>query len=52
MYPQDSLSLDASQMTDLDGIPLRQAHNGFQIYLPVTKQTPKGAVIRRKISNV
>lgn len=49
LLPQDSLSLDASRMTDLYGVPLRLAHNGFQIYLPLDKEVPAGVVIRRAI---
>jgi U32 family peptidase len=49
LLPQEDITLDPSQMTDLHGMPIRQAHNSYQIYIPVSKEAPVGAVIRRKI---
>jgi putative protease len=47
LLPDDTLNLDATKMRDLYGIPVRQAHNSFRIYLPVDRQVPVGAIIRR-----
>ena len=49
LLPCENLPLNTEEMTDPDGIPIQEAHNGFRIYLPVSKEVPVGAVIRRKI---
>jgi putative protease len=49
LLPRDTIRLDAARMTDLSGLPLKQAHNGFQIYLPFDQEAPAGAIIRRAI---
>lgn len=49
LLPDENLSLDIQEMTSPEGIPIREAHNGYRIWLPVNKEVPVGAVIRRKI---
>lgn len=49
LLPGETLLLDLSRMTDKDGLPLREAHNGYKIKLPLAREVPAGAVIRRKL---
>jgi putative protease len=49
LLPGENLPLNMEAMTDTAGIPLREAHNGYEVYLPVTKKIPIGAVIRKKV---
>lgn len=49
LLPSDALTLDMTQMTDLKGFPISQAHNGYQVYLPCESEVPKGAVLRKKV---
>lgn len=50
LLPDATLALDPLEMTDLQGLPLPVAHNGYQVYLPVDREAPQGAVIRKKIN--
>ena len=52
LLPDATLLLDPRQMTDAEGLPLTVAHNGYRIYLPVDREAPRGAVIRKKILGV
>jgi putative protease len=49
LLPDDIVSLEVARMTDGDGLPLKVAHNGYRVLLPVEKTVPQGAVLRRKI---
>jgi putative protease len=49
LLPNDTLTVDLKQMTDCNGFPIREAHNGYQVYLPWESEVPKGAVLRREI---
>lgn len=49
LLPAENLHLNPAQMTSETGMPLKAAHNGYRIYLPVTAVIPAGAVIRKKI---
>lgn len=49
LLPDDTLRLDCRQMRDSDRIPVSAAHNGYRVYLPVDREVPVGAVIRRKM---
>ncbi|MGE5607198.1 MAG: peptidase U32 family protein [Bacteroidota bacterium] len=49
LLPNDTLTVDLKQMTDCKGLPIREAHNGYQVYLPCEPEVPKGAVLRREI---
>lgn len=50
LLPDNTLVLNMTEMTDLYGIPVSIAHNGFEIYLPVSQPVPPGAIIRRKLA--
>ncbi len=49
LLPDENLSLDIQEMTSPEGIPIQEAHNGYRIWLPVDKEVPVGAVIRKKV---
>jgi putative protease len=50
LLPAATLPLDLSQMTDGYGLPVTVAHNSYQVYLPVAGPVPRGAVLRRKMT--
>jgi putative protease len=50
LLPNDTIKLDLRRMSDSQGFPVREAHNGYQVYLPYEKEVPKGAVLRRRIT--
>lgn len=49
LLPGDTLTLDMKQITDSQGFPIREAHNGYEIFLPCEREVPQGAVLRREI---
>jgi putative protease len=49
LLPQATLPVPVDQMTDLTGMPLKIAHNSYQVYFPVKIPVPAGAVLRRQI---
>ena len=49
LLPNDTLTFDMKQMTDTKGFSIREAHNGYRVYLPCEPEVPKGAVLRKKI---
>lgn len=49
LLPQETVTLNPAAMVDEAGVPLKAAHNGYRIYLPVEAEVPVGAVIRRKM---
>ncbi len=49
LLPDENLSLDIQEMTSPERIPIQEAHNGYRIWLPVDKEVPVGAVIRKKV---
>lgn len=51
LLPNDTLTVDPKQMTDDQGFPLREAHNGYRVYLPCEAEVPQGAVLRKEIRN-
>jgi hypothetical protein len=51
LLPDATIRLDATQMTDLYGAPIREVHNSYQVYLPVNQEVPLGAIIRKVINN-
>jgi putative protease len=50
LLPDATIRLDATQMKDSYGAVVREAHNGFQVYLPIREEAPTGAIIRRAMS--
>jgi putative protease len=48
LLPNDTLTLDMKGMTDSKGFPIREAHNGYEVYLPCESEVPKGVVLRRE----
>jgi len=49
LLPRETITLDPAAMVNETGEPIKAAHNGYRIYLPVTVEVPAGAVIRRKM---
>jgi putative protease len=49
LLPDEDVPLKLAEMTDGDGLPLKVAHNGYRVLLPVERAVPAGAVLRRKI---
>ncbi|HPT87984.1 MAG TPA: U32 family peptidase [Bacillota bacterium] len=49
LLPQETVTLNPAVMVDEAGVPLKAAHNGYRVYLPVATEVPVGAVIRRKM---
>jgi U32 family peptidase len=52
LLPDQAFRLDVTQMTDLSGVPVREAHNSYQVYLPVNQAVPPGAIIRKAIKEI
>lgn len=50
LLPDDTISLDMNRMTDVNGLPVREAHNSYQVCFPVDQAIPVGAVIRKKVN--
>jgi putative protease len=49
LLPGTNLPVPVDQMTDPNGMPLKIAHNGYQVYFPVKAPVPAGAVLRRQM---
>ncbi len=49
LLPDATIRLDPLAMTDRNGLPVQTAHNDYQVYLPVDRAVPVGAVLRRKL---
>lgn len=52
LLPDDTIALDSRQMTDEKGSPLAEGHNSYQVYFPVEREVPVGAVVRRRVSDL
>lgn len=50
LLPKDTININASTMTDLDGKMLSVAHGGNRIYLPLEVDVPMGALLRKAIN--
>lgn len=50
LLPDETVLLDTAAMTDERGLPVYEAHNGYRISLPVNREVPVGAIIRRQLS--
>lgn len=49
LLPDDTIKIDTRTMTDANGNTLQEANNDNQIYLPLEKEAPVGAILRQKI---
>ena len=49
LLPDDTIKIDTRMMTDANGNTLREANNDNQIYLPLEKEAPVGAILRQKV---
>ena len=48
LLPDDTIKIDTRMMVDAKGNTIREANNDNQIYLPVEKEAPAGAILRQK----
>ena len=48
LLPDETISIDTSTFIDVNGKSLSEANNGNQVYLPLEKETPAGAILRQK----
>jgi len=48
LLPDDTIKIDTRTMVDAKGNTIREANNDNQIYLPVEKEAPAGAILRQK----
>lgn len=49
LLPKETFKIDTSIMIDRNGSQLREAHNGYQVYFPLEREAPVGAVARKQI---
>jgi putative protease len=48
LLPDDTIKINTRTMVDAKGNSVREANNDNQIYLPVEKEIPAGAILRQK----
>jgi putative protease len=49
LLPDDTIKIDMRILIDANGKPLKEANNDNQIYLPLEREAPIGAVLRQKV---
>lgn len=49
LLPDDTVKIDTHTMIDVNGKTMQEANNDNQIYLPLEKEAPIGAVLRQKV---
>jgi putative protease len=49
LLPDDTIQIDTRTIVDANGKTLKEANNDNQIYLPLERETPIGAVLRQKV---
>ena len=49
LLPDDTVKIDTRLMVDVSGKPLQEANNDNQVYLPLEREAPIGAVLRQKV---
>lgn len=49
LLANDTIPLNTHEMTDINGLAVKEAHNGYQVYFEVKQGIPAGAVLRRKL---
>ena len=49
LLPDDTVQINTRILIDANGKPLKEANNDNQIYLPLEREAPIGAVLRQKV---
>jgi putative protease len=49
LLPDDTIRIDTRALLDANGKPLQEANNDNQIYLPLEREAPIGALLRQKV---
>ena len=49
LLPDDTVQIDTRTLIDANGKLLKEANNDNQIYLPLEREVPIGAVLRQKV---
>jgi len=49
LLPDETIKIDTQTLIDTKGKPLKEANNDNQIYLPLEREAPIGAVLRKKV---
>jgi putative protease len=49
LLPDATIGLDTTAMTDEYGLPVTEAHNGYQVWFPLPEEAPVGVVVRRRM---
>jgi putative protease len=49
LLPDETIKIDTRLMIDAKGNTIREANNDNQIYLPLEKEAPVGAILRQKV---
>ena len=49
LLPDDTVSIDTRIIIDSNGKTLQEANNDNQIYLPLKREVPAGALLRQKV---
>ena len=49
LLPDDTVPIDTRVLTDANGKQLKEANNDNQIYLPLEREAPIGALLRQKV---
>ena len=49
LLPDDTVPIDTRVLIDANGKQLKKANNDNQIYLPLEREAPIGALLRQKV---
>jgi putative protease len=49
LLPEDTVKIDTRAMIDSNGNKISAAHAGYQIYLPLEREAPAGALVRKQV---
>ncbi len=49
LLPDDTVTIDTRLMVDTEGNQIQKANNDNQVYLPLTREAPIGALLRQKV---
>jgi putative protease len=49
LLPDDTIQIDTRTLVDTNGKPVKKANNDNQIYLPLEREAPVGAVLRQRV---
>jgi U32 family peptidase len=50
LLPENTIQIDTRTLVDANGEPLKEVNNDNQIYLPMEREAPIGAVLRQKVN--